>query len=63
MPPQLTNVTVTEGDDLNLTCINNNPSGVSQEWLHGLGGQFVVNHACNAMYTVENVTRNVLHVF
>ena len=59
IPPQLTNVTVTEGDDLNLTCINNNPSGVSQEWLDSEG--YLVS--TDATYTVENVTRNAAGVY
>ena len=59
MPPQLTNVTVTEGDNLNLTCINNNPFGVSQEWLDSEGNLV----STNATYTVENVTRNAAGVY
>ena len=61
LPPSITesDVTVIEGDDLNLTCINNNPSGVSQEWLDSEG--YLVS--TDATYTVENVTRNVTGVY
>lgn len=59
MPLVVSDVTIEEGDDLNLTCIHNNTFGVSLEWLDSEGN--VVSN--QSTYIVENVARNFSDVY
>lgn len=54
LPPQVTDLVVKEGEDVNLLCINNNQQGVTQQWLDSDSNMM----STNTSLRLKSVTRH-----